>query len=173
MPILDNLADWQANFNAGWLAHFQQTGALDWKQYPRPKNNSSIQGPGIDLSQSRLLLISTAGSYLRQTQIPFDAPNPLGDYSVRTFPVWSSFDDIAYAHEHYDPAAVDADPQVLLPLTHLDYLVAEGKIGELCDEVMSFSGYLPDCGQVIDELIPLILQDAQRQKAKGALLVPA
>ena len=171
--ILENKADWQAHFASGWLAHFQQTGDLDWKQYQRPKNNETVQGKGIDLSHSRLLLISTAGGYLKKTQAAFDAPNPLGDYSLRVFPVSSSFDDIAYAHEHYDHAAVDADPQVLLPLNHLDYLVAENKIGELCEDVLSFSGYQPDCGRLIDELIPEIVQQAHRQKAQGALLVPA
>ena len=173
MDILENKADWEAHFTSGWLAHFKKTGELDWKQYQRPKNILPIQGPGIDLSHSRLLLISTAGGYLKKTQAPFDAPNLLGDYTLRTFSTGSSFDNIAYAHEHYDHAAVDADPQVLLPLNHLDYMVAENKIGELCEDVLSFSGYLPDCGRLIDELIPEIVQEAHRQKAQGALLVPA
>lgn len=173
MAILEDRAEWQAAFNSGWLAHYHATGQLDWKQYPRPRNTQPVAGQGIDLRQSRLLMVTTAGAYVPERQAPFDAPNPLGDYSLRTFPIWTTFDKIDYAHEHYDQAAVRSDPQVLLPLNHLDYMVAEGKIGMLADDVVSFSGYQPDCGRVIDELIPAIIQEAHRQQVQCALLVPA
>ena len=173
MSILDNGDVWQTEYTTGWLAHFRETGKLDWKLYPLPHNTSEVTGPGINLSTSRLMLVTSAGAYLPATQTPFDAPNPLGDYSVRTFPVWTRFDQIGYAHEHFNHAAVNEDPQVLLPINHLDAMVSEGAIGSLADDVISFSGYLPDCGRVIGELIPEILREARRQNAQGALLVPA
>lgn len=173
MEILENRAAWEAAYQTGWLAHYQQTGQLDWKLYNRPRNSQPVSGAGINLRQRRLVLIASAGAYLRETQTPFDAPNPLGDYSVRTFPVWTEFSQIAFAHDHYDHTAVNADPQVLLPLHHLDDLVAEGNLGDLAPRVINFSGYLPDVGRVLDETIPAILHEAHAQNARAALLVPA
>ncbi|MEO7910685.1 MAG: hypothetical protein ABIV47_13650, partial [Roseiflexaceae bacterium] len=168
MDILENRAQWIATFREGWLGHYQQTGEQNWKIYNRPKNSVAPAGPGIALSKSRLLLISSAGAYLRDSQAPFDAPNPLGDYTLRLFPITTPFAALAYAHEHYDHTAVNADPQVLLPIEHLADLVAESAIGALAPAVISFSGYQPDVTRVLDETIPLILQAAMDAHADAA-----
>lgn len=59
----------------------------------------------------------------------FDAADPLGDYSTRTFPIDIRFCELDYAHDHYHHAAVSSDPQVLLPLVHVRDLEEEGSIG--------------------------------------------
>lgn len=173
MEILENRARWQAEFEAGWLAKWHETGKVDWSIYNRPDNKESPAGRGIDLSQSRLVLISTAGGYLPASQEPFNEMDDLGDYSVRTFGVNTPYDQIAFAHTHYDHAAVDADPQVLLPLTHLRQMVAERTIGELAPFVISYAGYQPDLTRIVDDLIPTIRDLVREQQADGALLVPA
>lgn len=173
MEILEDRAGWEAAFRAGWLAHYARTGETDFKQYNRPKNSVAPGEPGVDLSESRLVLISSAGGYLPSSQIAFDAANPLGDYTMRRIPSTTSPRDIAYAHEHYDHAAVDADPQVLVPLGHLADLVAVGVIGTLTSNMISFMGYQPDVGRVLDELIPAILAAARAEGAQAALLVPS
>ena len=173
MEIVDNLERWRADFERGWLAYFQETGQFDWKNYAKIKNSTAPSSPAIDLSQSRLTLISTAGGYLRDSQEPFDAPHPIGDYSIRLFPSATPFEAIAYAHDHYDHTAVNEDPQVLLPLRHLEDMVKEGTIGELAPSVISFSGYHPDITQVVDELIPPIIDIAITEQIDAALLVPA
>ena len=173
MDIIENLAHWSSTFQNGWLAHYQQTGKIDWKLYVRPKNKSAPAGPGLDLSKSRLMLISTAGGYLAGSQAPFDAANDLGDYSIRLFPSSTPFEALAYAHTHYDHQAVETDPQVLLPLRHLEDLVSEGLIGQLAPSVVSFNGYQPDVARVLDEIIPPILEVAQAEKVDAVLLVPA
>ncbi len=173
MDILEHREAWLTTYQQGWLAHFQQTGEMDWKLYQRPKNASAPSGPGIDMSNRRLMLISSAGGYLRDEQAPFDASNPLGDYTIRTFASHTPFDALAYAHEHYDHTAVNADPQVLLPLRHLADLVADGMIGALTPSVVSFMGYQPDATRVVDELIPAIVAVAQAEQAGAALLVPS
>ena len=172
MGIIENFEQWQTDYFEEWLPHYEKTGELVWLNYPRAHNRTAPAGPGIDLAQSRLLLISSAGGYLRDEQEPFDAANELGDYSIRTFPVNSPFERIAFAHEHYDHTAVNADPQVLLPLKHLQDMVTEGKIGALT-AVISYSGYQPDVGRILNDTIPAILEAAQVEKAEGALLVPA
>ena len=173
MEILENRAEWEQTYQKNWLAHYKATGETKWDIYNRPNNKTAPGLPGIDLSQSRLILISSAGGYLKDVQDPFDAPNQLGDYTIRTFPSDTPFDAIAYAHDHYDHTAVNSDPQVLLPLQHLQTMVAEGQIGELAPIVISFSGYQPDAARVVDETIPEIVAVAKEQQADAALLVPS
>lgn len=173
MKIVENLEQWQTEYQQGWLAHYQATGELDWKRYVRPKNSQAPAKPGIDLSRSRLALISSAGAYLAASQKPFEVDDDLGDYSVRLFPTFTPFSQIAYAHTHYDHTAVDSDPQVLLPLKHLEDLTDEGVIGELAPSVISFSGYQPDVVRTVKETIPSILTIAKAEAIQAALLVPA
>jgi hypothetical protein len=173
VEIFEDRVAWEAAFRAGWLAHYERSGEADFKQYIRPKNSAAPAGPGIELSRSSLMLISSAGRYLPASQEPFDAASPLGDYTIRRFPVNTPLRDIAYAHTHYDHAAVDADPQVLMPLGHLAELVAEGAIGALTPSLISFMGYQPDVGRVLDELIPAIVAAARAEGAQAALLVPS
>ncbi|MCP4427996.1 MAG: hypothetical protein GY803_26215 [Chloroflexi bacterium] len=173
VDIVENLEQWRSDYQKEWLAHYKKTGELAWLNYPRAHNRTAPSGPGIDLAQSRLILISSAGGYLRGEQEPFDAANDLGDYSIRLFPSDTLFGRLAYAHEHYDQTAVSADPQVLLPLKHLQSMVNEGKIGELTPSVISFSGYMPNVERIVTETIPSIIAAAQAEQADGALLVPA
>lgn len=173
MDIVENLDQWRDTFAQGWLAHYRATGEFDWNQYSRPRNRTAPSGVGIDLSKSRLMLISTAGGYLPASQKPFDAENDLGDYTIRSFPVDTPYGDIAYAHTHYDHTAVNADPQVLLPLGHLADLVDEGVIGELAPSVISFMGYQPDVVRTAEEMIPAIVAAAQAEMINAALLVPS
>lgn len=172
MDIVENLDQWRTDYSH-WLAHYEKTGDLVWLHYPRAHNRTAPSGPGIDLAQSRLLLISSAGGYLRDEQEPFDAANDLGDYSLRLIPANTSFAQIEFAHDHYDHTAVNIDPQVLLPLNHLRRQVKEGLIGELVSPVISFSGYQPDIARLLTKTIPSILETAQEYQADGALLVPA
>lgn len=172
MEILENRDQWREIYEV-WLGHFQQTGEFNWKNYNRPRNSTAPSGKGIDLSRSRLMLISSAGGYLRDEQEPFDAANPLGDYSIRVVPSDTPLGRLAYSHDHYDHAAVDADAQVLVPLRHLADLVHEGIIGELAPSFVSFMGYQPDATRVIDETIPAILEVARTEQIDAALLVPS
>lgn len=172
MSILEDQDSWTKSFREGWLARFQATGTFYWDTYVRPKNHAPVGGAAVELASSRLMLISSAGGYLSEAQQPFDASDPLGDYTSRAFSPDTPFEKLAYAHEHYDHAAVDADPQVLLPLDHLRWMVAEGRIGALT-AVVSFMGYQPDVSRLLGETIPAILEVAREEKAQAALLVPA
>lgn len=173
MEILENRQAWFAAYRDGWLRHYQETGETKWDLYPLPDNKIAPTGQGIDLTRSRLVLISSAGGYLRDSQSPFDAENDLGDYTVRRFSSATAPDAIAFAHTHYDHAAVNADQQVLLPLGHLQDLVDKGTIGELAPEVLNFMGYQPNAAQVVDETIPVIVAAAKEMQVQAALLVPS
>jgi hypothetical protein len=172
LDIVENFEQWRADYFGEWLPHYEKTGELVWLNYPRAHNRTAPSGAGIDLSRSRLLLISSAGGYLRETQEPFDAANALGDYSIRVFPADTPFSQIAFAHDHYDHTAVTTDPQVLLPLQHLREMISAGQIGSLAP-IVSYGGYQPDVSRILSQTIPDILAIAQAEKVDGALLVPA
>ena len=173
MDILENKAQWLEDFQNGWLAHYKQTGERKWDIYNRPTNSEAPSGPGINLSDSRLILITSAGSYLTDTHEPFNAADDLGDYSIRVYPTATPLAALSYAHDQYNHVAVEEDPQVLIPLRHLEDMVEEGLIGKLASSVISFHGYVPDQARFVDETIPEILKVAQGEQAEAALLVPA
>lgn len=172
MEILENKAQWSADFRDGWLKLLRQKGELNWDIYQHPKNDETPGTPGIRLSQSRLMLISSAGAYLSESQDPFDDEDRLGDYTFRTFPSSIEFEALAYAHGAYDHQMVEKDAQVALPLRHLEELEAKGEIGELAPTVISFMGYQPDSARVVDELIPQVLAIARSERVEAALLAP-
>lgn len=173
MEIIDNQEAWLQEYESNWLKHYHETGETNWKLYNIPRNSTAIVGKGVDLSSSRLVLISSAGMYLPASQAPFDAENDLGAYDIRQFPVDVTAEDLAIAHTHYDHTAVNSDLEVLVPLTHLKTLVAEGAIGELASDVISFMGYQPNAQRVAEETTPAIISAAQALNAEAALLVPS
>lgn len=173
VEILENRADWAAHFEANWLKHYHETQETNFKLYQYSRNEEGVSGKAVDLNQSRLVFITTAGAYLKDSQEAYDAPNLLGDYSLRTFPVDTPLEQLAFAHTHYNHKYVDEDAQVLMPLKHLADMVSEGKIGELAPQVIAFGGYMPDVSRILDELVPQVVAMAKDQQADAALLVPA
>ncbi len=173
MDILENRDAWYSAYQEGWLRHYRETGETKWDLYKLPNNQITPAGKAVDLAQSRLLLISSAGGYLPATQAAFDAENALGDYTIRRVAMTTAPDQIAFAHTHYDHTAVNEDQQVLLPLGHLHDLVREGVVGELTTDLISFMGYQPDAVRVVDETIPAIVAMAKAMGAQAALLVPS
>ncbi len=173
LAVLESPLEWLQNFQRGWLAHLEKTGQPDWDKYQHPLNQLAPSGKGIDLASSRLLVISTAGGYLKDEQQPFNASDPYGDYSTRLLPTDTDFSQIVFTHEHYDHQYIDADPQVLLPLRHLEEMAAAGQIGELAPVVVSYSGYQPNVIRVTKELVPAVLRVAKKFAAQAALLVPS
>ncbi|MEO1668755.1 MAG: glycine/sarcosine/betaine reductase selenoprotein B family protein [Chloroflexota bacterium] len=173
VDIIENREAWEAAYNNEWLKHFNETGETKWDIYKLPDNKTQPTGTGIDPATAKLLLVTSAGSYLKDSQEPFDAANKLGDYTIRRYPVETPFEALAYAHDHYNHTAVDEDPQVLVPLQHLKDMVDEGIIGELAPEVVSFMGYQPAAARVIDETIPDIVAVAKELQVTAVLLVPS
>lgn len=173
MNVLDDIPGWTAEFESGWMTDYRSTGKPNWSLYKAPRNQSLISSPGIDLKKSNLLFISSAGGFDASTQSRFDAENNLGDYTIREIAVTTPLRSISFAHTHYDHAAVNQDPQVLVPLNHLDTLIAGGMIGGLADNFISFMGFQPDVGRCLAETIPAIISSAKRLHAECAFLVPS
>ena len=118
------------------------------------------------------MLISSAGGYLSGSQESFDEHNTLGDYSIRVIPSGTPLSEIKFAHTHYDHKYVNEDPQVVLPLKHLQDMEDEGIIGEVAPVFISFNGYQPNVIRVVKELVPAVNRIAKEYAVQAALLVP-
>lgn len=173
MDIIENHDEWVKTYTENWLAHYHETGETNWKIYNRPNNKIAPSGKAVNLKEAKLILISSAGSYMPDSQDSYDAENDLGDYSIRMIPTDTAYDKLAFAHTHYDHTAVDMDTQVLIPTGHLQDLVDAGEIDSLTSNYISFMGYQPNAAQVVDETIPAIIEAAKAEGATAALLVPS
>lgn len=172
MRVLEEKEAWRDHFREHWLAALEARGVTDWEIYRHPRNERAPGAPGVALEASRLLMITSAGAYLREEQEPFDEPNLYGDYTLRTFPADTPFSALAYAHGHYDPAMIREDAQVGIPLRHLEEMVEAGELGEMAPEVVSFMGYQPDAARVVDVFVPKVVAVAREAAADAALLAP-
>ncbi|MBL4680932.1 MAG: hypothetical protein JKY88_09435 [Pseudomonadales bacterium] len=121
------------------------------------------------LSESRLGMITTAGTYL-QGQLAYYYQD---DTSIREIPSDASISKIRFSHitENYLVEARQ-DPNTVFPLQSLKALGKEGFIGELAEEYLSCMGGIYSQRRVVDELIPNLETAVKRQKLDLLLLVP-
>ena len=173
MEIVENAGAWKKDFENGWLTELKIRGRINWSLYQYAQNTQSPSGNKILLKEAKLLLITSAGSYLKNDQPPFDAANPLGDYTIRTFPASTPPGDLEFAHDHYKQDSVRSDPQVLIPIGHLEELVAQDKLHRFCSPVISFMGYQPDVSRVLSDTIPAIQAVIDNSDVDCVLLVPS
>ena len=172
--IFDSQAEWQAQYESGWLAHYEASGEIDWSLYPRPRNREELSAHRAWIcGKAGCSLSPPAGAYVPASQERYDDENDMGDYSIRAIPSDTPLDAIAYAHTHYPHDAVDADPQVLLPLRHLEALRDTGGICALAPHAVSFMGYQPDVARLVAETAPQMVAYAKEAAVRAALLVPA
>ncbi|GAC1580823.1 MAG: hypothetical protein NVS3B7_15610 [Candidatus Elarobacter sp.] len=118
-------------------------------------------------SERRIALITSAGAFDGQTQAPFHAASAIGDVTHRVFPLDLPDERVAFAHGHYDAAAANGDPEVVLPRRALRDAGAQ-----LTSNVVSFMGYCLDWPALIEQTIPQIVAQVRADRATCALLVP-
>lgn len=121
------------------------------------------------LSQSRLGMLSTAGTYaLGQVAYYYK-----DDTSIRAIPTDTPTDELRFSHitENYLPDA-RRDPNCVFPLEHLRELQADGAIGELAGDVFSCMGGVYSQRRVREEMLPALLEGFRAQAVDTALLVP-
>lgn len=121
------------------------------------------------LSQSRLGLISSSGTYL-EGQVAYYYKD---DTSIREISSQSDLSDMRFSHitENYLTEAWQ-DPGVIFPIEPLRRLQKEGLIGELADNFISCMGGIYSQRRVHQELIPNIEIAIERQQLDLLLLVP-
>lgn len=172
MDILENPMEWLRAYQVEFLDHFQKTGEFDWDKYVFPVNNLTPRGHGVDLSKSRLLVITSSGAYLKTGQQPFNFITNREDYTIRMVPTNVSFNEIGFSCLDPDPHLIQDDPQVVLPLRHLHDLVIQQRIGALLPMLVSHCNFQPHAIRVVKELVPSVLNMADELNAQAALLLP-
>ncbi|HEX3282052.1 MAG TPA: glycine/sarcosine/betaine reductase selenoprotein B family protein [Pyrinomonadaceae bacterium] len=173
VEIIERVEDWQNRY-AGWQSDRGANVNGDiGDAYPFVKNQHSPFTPARRaLPMLNLALISSAGAYIDGTN-PFDTAATAGDFTFREIPSEIDAEDLRFAARGYDPAAVMADSNSLLPLARLFEFESNGIIGQLNPVFWSFSGFIPDAGRLVDEMMPKILERIKRYEVQAALLIPA
>lgn len=134
------------------------------------------------LRETRFALLTTGGLYLRGKQPPFDMEREQrepdwGDPSYRAIPRHTKPGEIGVAHWHYNPADVECDFNILLPIHRFAEMEAAGEIGSLAPTAYSVMGYQghpgPNWGPWRERSGPEIIARMKSEGAEGALLTPA
>lgn len=125
--------------------------------------------PRKKLSDSRLGLVSTAGTYIAGQM----AYHYKDDTSTRRIPNNTPADKLRFSHvtENY---LVDArqDPQCVVPGIALAQLQKEGFVGSLADNFYSCMGGIYSQRRVEEELIPTLASSLKDEEIDLLLLVP-
>jgi D-proline reductase (dithiol) PrdB len=173
LEIIEQLEEWR-NLYAEWKNRGGAGKGDDLgESYPFVKNRRAPFSPARRaLPMLNLALISSAGAYIDGTD-PFDTTAPDGDGSFREIPSQIETADLRFAARGYNPAAVQADPNSLLPLERLFEFESNGIIGQLNQVFWSCCGFIPDASRLADEMVPRIVERVERYQVQAALLIPA
>ena len=173
MEIVENIEAWRASYSA-WQKDGSGNDSDDGlRSYPIVKNKRAPFAPARRaLPMLNLALISSAGAYIDGTE-PFDTTAPGGDLSFREIPSQIEAVDLRFAARGYDPTAVESDRNSLLPLDRLFEFEGNGIIGQLNQVLWSCCGFIPNAAQLVDEMIPRLIERVKRHEVQAALLIPA
>lgn len=114
--------------------------------------------------------VAGSGGVFRGDQEPFHFKD---DTSIRVVPSDTPKSDLKVAHFGYPTGDAKRDPDCVLPLGPLRSLVAQGVIGELADDAITFMGGIYSKRRVAEELIPAVLAEVRRQNVDLFYIVPA
>lgn len=174
MDIIEQIEEWRKRYD-DWQNDRGATAGNDdvGESYPFVKNRRAPFSPARRaLPMLNLALVSSAGAYIDGTD-SFNTTAAGGDLSFREIPAQIEPEDLRFAARGYDPAAVLADSNSLLPLGRLFEFESNGIIGQLNPVFWSFSGFIPDAAGLVEELVPRLVERVQQQEVQAALLIPA
>jgi len=174
VEIIERIDEWRRRYNAWQADRSGVIGSGDIDQsYPFVKNRRAPFTPvRRALPMLNLALISSAGAYIDGTE-PFDLNSAGGDLTFREIPADIEAEDLLFAARGYDPAAVHQDINSELPLARLFEFESNGIIGQLNPVFWSFSGFIPNAADLVDLLLPGLIERVKRYEVQAALLIPA
>jgi D-proline reductase (dithiol) PrdB len=173
VEIIESLEEWRKRYSEWKNSRGVSKGDDIGESYPFVKNRRAPFSPARRaLPMLNLALISSAGAYIDGTD-PFDTSAPDGDFSFREIPSQIEAEDLRFAARGYDPAAVLADSNSLLPLARLFEFESNGIIGQLNQVFWSCCGFIPDAGRLVEEMVPRLVERIAKYEVQAALLIPA
>lgn len=125
--------------------------------------------PAKPLSESKLGMISTAGTYVHG-QVAYYYKD---DTSIRAIPGDTPVENLRFSHimENYLIEARQ-DPCTVFPVEALTSLKNEGVIGDLAQNYFSCMGGIYSTRRVVNELIPNLEQAVSSEELDLLLLIP-
>ena len=133
------------------------------------ETESAFAAPSKPLAESRLGMISTAGTYV-QGQVAYHYKDDTG---IRAIPNDAPMDKIRFSHimENYLVEARQ-DPATVFPSQVLATLCSDGVIGGVADNYYSCMGGIYSQKRVKAELIPNLAEAIDRERIDLLFLVP-
>lgn len=166
LAVIENAGEW-----SGRYSHWRANEGL--RNYTFVQNTHAPFTPARRaLPMLNLALISTAGAFIDGTEA-FDTAARDGDASFREIPIDVEAEDLRYAARGYDPAIVQQDRNVQIPIDRLLEHQANGVIGSLNSVWWSLNGFIPNARLVADQTAPQMIERLQRYEVQAALLIPA
>ena len=172
MPVDSNR--WLPYSLAAWI---QQV----WK-VPEETSTTPFTPLSKPLNRTRFALLTTGGLYLKSKQQPFDMEREerepdWGDPSYRVLPRDIRQGEVAVVHKHYNPADIEEDFNILLPVHRFLELEAAGEIGSLAHSSYSVMGYQghpgPEWRLWQEQYGPEMLARMKAEGVEAVLLTPA
>jgi D-proline reductase (dithiol) PrdB len=171
VEIIEHLEEWRKRY-ANWLRQHNAANEID-KSYPLVENTRSPFTPlRRSLSMLNLAVISSAGAYIDGTD-PFDTSAPGGDFTFREIPTEIDPGDLLFSARGYDPALVEQDVNVQLPLSRLFEFESNRVIGQLNSAFWSLCGFIPDAASLVEATLPQLVERLKHYEVQAALLIPA
>jgi D-proline reductase (dithiol) PrdB len=159
LDVVDYLAQTRDSYTAlGYDAY-------RWADNPEPVALTPLTKP---LSESRVALIASGGVY-RSGQVAFTHKD---DLTHREIPSDTATEDLRVTHFAFDQTNARQDPNVVFPLDALRTLAAEGVIGSVADEALTFMGGIYSQRRLGETVIPNLVRRVRELDADLALLVP-
>ena len=172
MDVIEQLDRWRDQYLA-WKSK-GRSGSLDRLDgYPFVENTRAPFTPARRaLPMMNLALISSAGAYIDGTD-PFDTGAPDGDYTFREIPSEIDPSDLRFSARGYDPAFIQQDSNVQIPLARLFEFESNRVIGQLNSAFWSFCGFIPDASMLVEVTLPKLVDRLKHYEVQAALLIPA
>ena len=172
MEVIENLSGWRERYGA-WKSKSRGSSAESLDGYPFIENARAPFTPlRRSLSMLNLALITSAGAYIDGTD-PFDTSTPDGDCTFREIPTEIDPSDLLFSARGYDPAFVQQDVNVEVPLARLLEFESNRVIGQLNSAFWSFCGFIPDAASLVECALPKLAGRLQHYEVQAALLIPA
>ena len=173
MEAIEQLDRWRDRYNAWKRKTAKDPVDEIGHDYPLVKNTRAPFTPARRaLSMVNLAVIVSAGAYIDGTD-PFDVSAPDGDFTFREIPSQIDLSDLRFSARGYDPAFVQQDPNVQVPLARLSEFEANRVIGQLNPAFWSFCGFIPDAARLVNEMLPKLVDRLNHYEIQAVLLIPA
>ena len=171
MEVIERSEKWRQRYSS-WEPK-QSAGSDNLKGYPFVENSRAPFTPARRaITMTNLAVIVSAGAFLDGTD-PFDTNAPGGDFELREIPTDIDLQELRFAARGYEPAFVQQDANVQVPLDRLREYVSNRVIGQIAPAFWSFCGFIPDAARFVGQTIPQLLGRLNRYNVQAALLVPA